>query len=363
MFAPMRQPDEATIPLGTDPQRPAPAVELTVPRPLAIQTVADINRWREHLLVRRYHFPPTGDAEKDLAVRIDHDGTGYWFPLKTSDPDAAARKAEKIHEVVLKHGWTTACRRFSRELIVNFEWSANPILWTYTTVHTLLTPLAGNVPVDRRPDARRVIILEQDPGIRRALQWCASQHPAFEVLTCQSPDRFLKMFANRQPSLVLLNRNLAERVGFDLSEGVTVLKPGVLALGYSVSVDGDQMFVSTPGGSAGYMLRRVAPAGILDAFMAPGRATDLTRDDLLEAIKSSFKDLLRPRSEAGARPLPRLTPRENEVLALLSKGCVDKEIALALGLSVWTVHGHIKKIFERLRVRTRTEAVVRYLEK
>ena len=48
---------------------------------------------------------------------------------------------------------------------------------------------------------------------------------------------------------------------------------------------------------------------------------------------------------------------------LLSKGCVDKEISTAMGISVWTVHGHIKKIFERLNVRTRTEAVIRHLEK
>jgi DNA-binding NarL/FixJ family response regulator len=51
------------------------------------------------------------------------------------------------------------------------------------------------------------------------------------------------------------------------------------------------------------------------------------------------------------------------VLELMSKGCVDKEIAQAMRISGWTVHGHIKKIFERLKVRTRTEAVVRYLEK
>jgi len=51
------------------------------------------------------------------------------------------------------------------------------------------------------------------------------------------------------------------------------------------------------------------------------------------------------------------------VMVLLSKGSVDKEIAQALGISVWTVHGHIKSIFERLQVHTRTEAVVRFLEK
>jgi DNA-binding NarL/FixJ family response regulator len=80
-------------------------------------------------------------------------------------------------------------------------------------------------------------------------------------------------------------------------------------------------------------------------------------------VKRFFNELLRPRSTQRTGALARLTPRENEVLLLLSKGCVDKEIAQALGISAWTVHGHIKKIFERLQVRTRTEAVVRYLEK
>jgi PAS domain S-box-containing protein len=54
-----------------------------------------------------------------------------------------------------------------------------------------------------------------------------------------------------------------------------------------------------------------------------------------------------------------LSPRERDVLALMSKGCADKEIASSLGLSVWTVHEYVKKIFERLGVHTRTEAVIR----
>ncbi|HUC86421.1 MAG TPA: response regulator transcription factor [Candidatus Acidoferrales bacterium] len=351
------------------PERIAPPFSLPAPGAFppaakAGPTAIEADRWQERLLVRRYHFPPTGDTEKDLAVRIDYDGTAYWFPLGTADPDAAARKAARIRATVLKQGWPAACRRFSRELIVSFEWCANPLLWTYTTLHTLVAPRAHeDSPAQRGSDARRVIILEKDAGIRRALQWCASRSPQFEVLPCPSPERFLQIFAGQQPALVLLNRSLAERVGFDLSDGLTTLKPGVLALSYSVSVDGDQMFVSTPGGAPGYFLKRVPPSGILEAFLSAGRAANPGREDLLEAAKSLFKDLLRPRAEAGARPLPRLTPRETEVLALLSKGCVDKEIARALGLSVWTVHGHIKKIFERLRVRTRTEAVVRYLEK
>jgi DNA-binding NarL/FixJ family response regulator len=363
MFAPV-PPSDRAIKSPVEAELSAPVRRVPSPNGSLSPTAGNAASGEERLFARRYHFPPSGDTDNDWAVRIDHCGTGNWFPLKTSDRKAAGRKAARIHETVLKHGWEAACRQFSRELIVSVEWCSNPLLWTYTTIHTLVragtNTQAGSA---RTPDARQVIILEQDPGIRRALQWCVSQHPQFDVLACSSPEGYLRASASHPPALVLLNRSLAERVGFDLSGGLTALKPGVLALGYSVSVDGDQMFVSTPGGATGYLLKRVPPSSLLEPFVSAGRPTSPGRDHFLDAAKAAFKELLRPCTGANARPLPHLTPRENEVLTLLSKGCADKEIAQALGLSVWTVHGHIKKIFERLRVRTRTEAVVRYLEK
>ena len=86
-------------------------------------------------------------------------------------------------------------------------------------------------------------------------------------------------------------------------------------------------------------------------------------EDFLLRVKYYFQELLQLHSSHDNSELAKLTRREREVLELLSKGCVDKEIAQAMGISVWTVHGHIKKIFKRLNVRTRTEAVIRYLEK
>ena len=61
--------------------------------------------------------------------------------------------------------------------------------------------------------------------------------------------------------------------------------------------------------------------------------------------------------------LAKLTPREQEILALLSKGDLVKEIAGKLGISNWTVQGHVKSIFEKLHVHSRTEAVVKYLQR
>ena len=94
------------------------------------------------------------------------------------------------------------------------------------------------------------------------------------------------------------------------------------------------------------------------------RSESLTEDFLLR-VKYYFQELLQIHPSRDNSALAKLTRREREVLGLLGKGCVDKEIAQAMGISVWTVHGYSQSIFERLRagVTRPTEAVIRYLEK
>jgi DNA-binding NarL/FixJ family response regulator len=325
----------------------------------------DARFWRQQLLLRRYGFPASGEPEKSLAARIGHAGSAFFFPLGTAALDEAAKLACRIYCTVVRQGWEAAAKLFPRELIVAFEWSANPIMWTYTTVHTLVGRIAHveALIAPARTDLAKVLIVETDAGLRRALAWCINHQPGFCAVACAAPEKFSTAFAEHQPKLVLLNRSLAERMGIEFSGGLTALPSGALALAYSVSVDGDHMFVSTPGGAEGYMLKRVNPGNVLDPMLPAGNLPGAAAEDHLAPVKIFFKSLLRPRSGQHTDALAKLTPRENEVLLLLSKGGVDKEIATAMGISVWTVHGHIKKIFERLGVRTRTEAVVRYLEK
>jgi len=163
--------------------------------------------------------------------------------------------------------------------------------------------------------------------------------------------------------MVLLNRNLAGRIGFKSAGTVAAIQPGVPALTYSVHLDGDQMFVSTPGGAAGYLVKRVKPDRLLEPILKAINRSELKTEDFLLRVKYYFQELLQLPSGHDNSALTTLTRREREVMELLSKGCVDKEIAQAMGISVWTVHGYIKNIFERLHVCTRTEAVIRYLEK
>jgi DNA-binding NarL/FixJ family response regulator len=321
--------------------------------------------WREQLLMRRYRFPVAGEPEKSYAARIGHAGSAYFFPLGTADMGAAAKMAARIYCTVVKQGWEAAGKLFPRELIVSFEWFANPIMWTYITVHTLVGRLAQieTAPAQSRADLHRVLIVETDAGLRSALTWCINQQSGFCAVPCKSPETFMEASAAHKPRLVLLNRSLTKRMGIKFPDGLTSLSSGALALAYSVSVDGDHMFVSTPGGAEGYLLKRVNTANVLDPMLQSGKSLGQSTENHLAPVNLYFKGLLSPRSGQHYDAFAKLTPRENEVLLLLSKGSVDKEIAQVMGISVWTVHGHVKKIFKRLSVRTRTEAVVRYLEK
>jgi DNA-binding NarL/FixJ family response regulator len=321
--------------------------------------------WKSRLILRRYRFPASGESEQDLATRIDHAGVGYFFPLGTPDMEMAAAKAGQIYEMAVKQGWNSAFQHFTRELIVSFEWCMNPVLWTYTTIHTLVGKSAGvasdSLPVN--PNRQRVLVVELDAGIRRALCWSIGQQAGFGSVPCDSVESFTHALALHKPSMVLLNRNLAGRIGFKSTGTIAPIQPGVPALTYSVHVDGDQMFVSTPGGAGGYLVKRVKPDRLLEPILNITSRSELMTDDLLLRVKYYFQELLQLHSGHDTSALAGLTRREREVLALLSKGCVDKEIAQAMGISVWTVHGHVKKIFAQLNVRTRTEAVIHYLEK
>ena len=324
----------------------------------------DARYWRQRLILRRYRFPASGQSEQDRVALIDHAEAAYFFPLGTPDTEIAAARACRIYEMAVKQGWGTTCRHFSRELTISFEWCMNPVLWTYTTIHTLVgersRPESNSAPANSN---RRILVVETDAGIRRALCWSIDHQAGFVSVPCDSAAAFTSALEIHKPQMVLLNRNLAGRIGFKSAGTISPIQPGVPALTYSVYVDGDQMFVSTAGGAEGYLVKRVEPDRLLEPILKVARPSELMTEDFLLRVKYYFQGLLQLRSSNDTLALAKLSRRELEVLELLSKGCVDKEIAQAMGISVWTVHGHLKKIFERLQVRTRLEAVIRYLEK
>ena len=216
------------------------------------------------------------------------------------------------------------------------------------------------------PVTRPIIaIAESDRGIRQALTWCINQQAGFSCAAIfDSAAAALKEMPTRPSQMLLVSQNLSDMPGSVCLERLKALSPKVSGFVFSVYEDCDQLFKCAPGGASSYLFRRTLPTQILEPIASIVERPFRPRETIADRIRDYFQATVRSLPVGGlAQELITLTHREHEILALLSKGQTDKEIADLLHISTWTVHGHLKRIFEKLGVHNRTEAVLKYLHK
>jgi DNA-binding NarL/FixJ family response regulator len=327
----------------------------------------DIRYWKLRLLRRRYPWPTNTALGAALSTRIEHAGTCHYFPLGTSVEEAAAAKAHEIYLAIVKEGWEAVDQRYPRELTVGIHWAENPLAWTYSTVHTLI---AGPFPKPGRGSAYRgkdllVAILEPDASLCRALVKCIDSQAGFRcTATYETSSDALNRIPGNQPDLALVDGGLPDLAAAEFSGRLQRATPGFPIIFFTTYEDSDQLFKATPGGASGYLLKRTSPERLLEPIAGVPKESDPSPDRIALHVRRYFQIVAESLSTLeSARETARLTQRERDILNLLSEGCLDKEIADALGISLWTVHGHLKKIYEKLGVHTRTEAAIRYLHK
>jgi DNA-binding NarL/FixJ family response regulator len=321
--------------------------------------------WRHRLILRKYPEPLQPSAESEFSIRIEHARTSQYFPLGTSDENEAAVRAKRIYRMVVNKGWDRANERFPRELSLALRWQDNPLAWTYTTIHTRRISGPAKPVADRpgQPPERSVGFIEPDAGIRFALAACANSQEGYRCdAAFTGAGQALREIPRRRVDLVLANHDLPGETGVACFEELHRVRPGLVVLPYSVFRDTDQLFQSTPGGAAVYMLKRTAPNRLFEPIASLTRT--LTHEQIALHVRQYFRQLsaMLP-SGPPFWKLAKLTPREQEVLALLSKGDLVKEIAGTLGISYWTVQDYVKSILEKLKVHSRMEAVIKYLQR
>jgi DNA-binding NarL/FixJ family response regulator len=225
--------------------------------------------------------------------------------------------------------------------------------------------LAGPEWQKRTRDVIGKAILEEDESIRKSLvRWINHQ----AEYSCVGAFGSLKAAeAGKNPGdhdLVLFDGNLTGWPGAQARSTLFSFAPGVPAFPFGVYKESDDIFITLSGVSGGYFFRRRPPLDLLEPIRRAWGHGAPSAHTLDLQIRDYFRNLLGHRpAEIDAHDLPSLTRRELEILRWLSKGHPDKQIAQALRISSWTVHNHVKKIFTKLGVHTRTEAVIRFLQK
>lgn len=202
-----------------------------------------------------------------------------------------------------------------------------------------------------------IAIIEDDPTLRETLIEVLAGAPGWQVVAaCPSAEAALKEFSTTCPDVLLMDIQLPGLSGIECVARLKQRHPATLAMMLTVYDNNDRIFDALAAGASGYLLKRDVPSRLMESL-----------DDLLAGGS--------PMSSAIARKVVQhfqkapvvkndehnLTPREKQILDLLVKGNLYKEIAWDLGIGVETVRTHLHNIYTKLQVRTRTEAVVKYL--
>ena len=161
-----------------------------------------------------------------------------------------------------------------------------------------------------------------------------------------------------QPDVILMDINLGEMDGIECVRRLAVLMPAVPVLMLTVFEDTEQIFRALAAGASGYLLKRLAPKKLLEAIEEVCAGGSPMSTPIARKVVQSFKAVPVKGDESTE-----LSERERAVLDGLAAGLAYKQIAGQLGISIHTVRNYIRRIYEKLHVCSRTEAVAKFLKK
>ena len=204
-----------------------------------------------------------------------------------------------------------------------------------------------------------VSIVEDSAGIRESLATLINGASKFKCISSYAnAEEALKDIPLKKPDVVLMDINLPRMSGIECVQKLKAILPQLQILMLTVYEDQDQAIKSLLAGANGYLLKRTKPAKLLEAIEEVHRGDSPMSGKIARLVVQYFnnKGAATPKTEE-------LSKREQEILNLLAKGYRYKEISDTLGISFDTVRSHLRNIYEKLHVSSRTEAVVKYLGK
>jgi DNA-binding NarL/FixJ family response regulator len=205
----------------------------------------------------------------------------------------------------------------------------------------------------------RIAVVEDDKTVREGLQMLLNGSPGFSCVAAYgNGEDAVAGLPEVKPDVVLMDINLPGINGIECIIRLKELDLPILFIMLTVFEDADAIFQSLSAGATGYLLKQTPPARLLEAIQDVYRGGSPMSGEIARKVVQSFQHPLTAPGTANG-----LTKREEEILSYLVKGFFYKEIANSLFISVETVRTHIRNIYEKLQVRTRSEAILKYLNK
>lgn len=207
----------------------------------------------------------------------------------------------------------------------------------------------------------RVLIADDHAVVREGTRQILEQEPDLKVVAeAADGDEAVKLTSSSQPDVAIIDISMPRVDGIEATKQIKALYPQVAVLILTAYDDDQFVFSLMEAGAAGYLLKSVRGSELVDAVRAVYSGESVLHPSIARKVLNRFV----PSLGKGQRQEPPeiLSQREMEVLQLATQGLSNQDIADKLSLSLRTVQAHLGHIFNKLRVSSRTEAVVRALK-
>lgn len=207
----------------------------------------------------------------------------------------------------------------------------------------------------------RIAMIEDDQPFARTLQQYFALGPdvACEAVFTTAEDA-LREIPALAPELLLVDINLPKMSGIEFVGELVQRCPGMLCLMLTMYEESPLIFDALKAGACGYLLKRTPPREIVAAIEEAKAGGSPMTPQIARHVVSFFQRPPAARKATSPQADDSLAEREREVLDLLAQGYLYKEIADSLQISVHTVNSYVRRIYEKLQVRSRSQAVAKY---
>ncbi|MDG2486560.1 MAG: response regulator transcription factor [Roseibacillus sp.] len=209
--------------------------------------------------------------------------------------------------------------------------------------------------VNREPI--KVAVIEDTPALGKLVRKIVDAMDGIETFgVWENAEDGLKAIENGGPDVILMDISLPGMSGIEATIKVKETNPGIDVIMLTVHDDDQKIFDALQAGASGYLLKNASPDDLCRAIFEVRTGGAPMSAEIARLVVEAFH---RPASSEASQAF-NLSKRETEIVQLVARGLANKEIAAELSISVETVRVHLKHIYEKLHVRSRTEAAMKY---
>ncbi len=207
-----------------------------------------------------------------------------------------------------------------------------------------------------------VCIVDDNKDIRSALEQIITMSEGYNLVgSCPNADEALLHIPIIKPDIVLMDIDLGEgENGIQLVRKLKLAYPDILFMMCTIYEDDEKIFEALTAGANGYILKKTTPHRLLEAISELQQGGAPMSSQIARKVVQAFQQRNTEPLHPKSAELNTLSPREKEILELLAKGLLYKEIAGQLFISQETVRKHVYHIYEKLHVNNRVEAINKF---